>query len=94
MQNENLLLGNHDVKINDRKNIIISGVKKIASFDSEEFIIETNMGVVVLKGQSLELVKLDTSEGNVKIKGKICGYNYMDGKEKNKEESFISKLFK
>ena len=85
---------NHEVKIIDRREIYITGVKKISSFDNEEFLLETTMGVLLLKGSGLEILKLDTHDGNVKIKGKINGYNYLDNKEKGKEESIISKLFK
>ena len=94
MQSDNMIIGNHEVKMTDRKNIYLTGVKKIISFDPEEFLIETNMGVILLKGENLELIKLDTTDGNVKIKGKINGFNYVDGKEVKKGESLITKLFK
>ena len=35
---------NHTISITERKNINISGVKKIESFDNEEFLLETTMG--------------------------------------------------
>lgn len=64
-------LVSHNVTISDRKNIMISGVKKIESFDNEEFLMETNMGYVLVKGSELEIIKLDTYQGNVSIKGKF-----------------------
>ena len=85
---------NHSITITERKNLLITGVKKIENFDSEEFLLESNMGVILIKGSNLEIMKLDTHDGNVKIKGKINGFNYLDNKEKSKEESIISKLFK
>lgn len=94
MQNDNVLIGNHEVKITDRKTIYLTGIKKIVSFDNEEFLMESNMGVILLKGESLELNKLDTSDGNVKIKGKINSLSYVDGKNKNKDEGLFTKLFK
>lgn len=94
MQNDNVLIGNHEVKMTDRKTIYLTGIKKIVSFDNLEFLMESNMGVILLKGEGLELIKLDTAEGNVKIKGKINSYNYVDNKEKSKDESLLSKLFK
>lgn len=84
----------HNVTINDRKNIIVSGVKKIESFDNEEFLMETNMGNIVIKGSELEIIKLDTYQGNVSIKGKIHSLTYMDSLKKEKEEGFFNKLFK
>lgn len=86
---------NHSVTLNERKNIMITGVKKIDSFDDEEFLLETNMGYIVIKGESLEIIKLDTYQGNVSIKGKINSLNYMENSNKKaKEESIMSKLFK
>lgn len=86
---------NHSVTLNERKNIMITGVKKIDSFDDEEFLLETNMGYIVIKGEGLEIVKLDTYQGNVSIKGKVNSLNYMENSnKKEKENNFISKLFK
>ena len=96
MENEmNLSTANHSVSITDRKLLSITGVKKISSFDHEEFLLETTMGILLLKGSGLELLKLDTHDGNVRIKGKIISYQYLEnGKAKAKEESFMAKLFK
>ena len=52
------------------------------------------MGNIDIKGENLEIIKLDTNDGNVKIKGKINALNYLEEKSKLKEESFVSKLFK
>lgn len=85
---------NHNVNMVDRKNIIISGVKKIDSFDNKEFLLETTMGYMNIKGSELEIVKLDTYQGNVSIKGIINSLVYTDNGKKEKEDSILSKLFK
>ena len=85
----------HSVSIVERKNILITGVKKVDSFDSEEFLIETTMGYLALKGQDLELVKLDTLQGSVTIKGIVNSFDYIeDTKKEEKNSSIISRLFK
>ena len=53
---------NHGISINERKVTNITGVNKIESFDEEEFLLETNMGYLVIKGNSLEILKLDTKD--------------------------------
>ena len=94
MDKENISL-NHSVVLNERKNINITGVKKIENFDNEEFLMETNMGYIVIKGEELEIVKLDTYQGNVKIKGKVNSLTYADSaNKKNKEDGLFNKLFK
>ncbi len=86
--------GSHEVKIVDRGIISLSGIKKINSFDNEEFLMESNMGMILLKGEKLEIIKLDTHDGNVKIKGKLNSFTYIENIKKTKEESLIAKLFK
>lgn len=85
---------NNVISINERKSITITGVKKIESFDNEEFLLNTNLGPMLLKGENLEMVKLDTLEGNVTIKGKINSLLYLDGTNKTKESTLFNKLFK
>lgn len=86
---------NHSVNMVERKNMIVTGVKKIDNFDSEEFLLETNMGHLIIKGTDLDLVKLDTMQGNVSIKGTIISFSYVeDYKNKNKENSILNRLFK
>ncbi len=86
---------NHSINIVERKNILVTGVKKIESFDSEEFLMETVMGFLVLKGDDLELLKLDTLQGNVSIKGFLKSFAYVDdATKKEKDSTLISRLFK
>lgn len=85
---------NHSLNITERKNIVISGVKKIESFDEEEFLLETTMGYLLIKGTSLEIIKLDTYQGNVSIKGSFNSLSYTTDTKKNKEDGILAKLFK
>ena len=77
-------------------NLVVSGVKKIESFDDNEFLMDTTLGFLTIKGESLEIIKLDTYQGNVSIKGKVDSINYSDNNisKKDKENSLLSKLFK
>ena len=75
--------------------MIISGVKKIESFDNEEFLMETTLGFLVIKGSELEIIKLDTYQGNVSIKGRVDSLMYLDENlKKDKDSSLLNKLFK
>ena len=85
----------HGISIAERKNVLVTGVKKIESFDNEEFLMDTTLGFLTIKGSGLEIIKLDTYQGNVTIKGNVDSLSYT-GKDvkKEKEETFLSKLFK
>ena len=86
---------NHSVSINERKSIYITGVLKIDSFDDQEFLLETNMGHLAIKGTDLELIRLDTKDGIVSIKGMIISMSYIEELKKlHKENGFFEKLFK
>ena len=85
---------NHSITLTERKNIILTGVKKIESFDEEEFFMETTMGNLTIKGEELEIIKLDTYQGNVSIKGKVDSIIYSEDGKKDKESGIFNKLFK
>ena len=90
----NIITNNHEIKMIDRNQVYLTGINKIDSFDDEEFLMESNMGNILLKGEELEIVRLDTHDGNVRIKGLINSIAYINDNKKSKEESLISKLFK
>ena len=52
------------------------------------------MGYLVLKGENLEMVKLDTLQGTVTIKGLIKSFDYIEDSKKDKEGSLFNRLFK
>ncbi len=85
----------HHVYLKDRKNIELTGVKKIESFDSLEFLIETSLGYLNIKGSDLSLIRLDQEKNEVTIKGNIDSLSYLSNKKitKNKETVF-NKLLK
>jgi sporulation protein YabP len=82
-----------EVKLIDRGIIYLTGIDKIVRFDTEEFFMESVMGPLTVKGEGLEVVKLDTHDGVVSIKGKINSMVY-DNDSKKDSESFLTKLFK
>ncbi|WP_373894550.1 sporulation protein YabP [Virgibacillus natechei] len=84
----------HYVKLNNRKHLEITGVKEVDSFDNEEFLLETVMGYLIVRGQNLQLQNLDVGDGVVSIKGKIYELSYVDEQQQEKAKGFFSKLFR
>ena len=87
---------NHKISINERKSISLSGIKKLNSFDESEFYIDSIMGPIIIKGNDLELIKLDTFQGILSIKGRVNSIAYLDENKKIKSQadSIMSRLFK
>ena len=85
---------NHSVSLLEKKTLVITGVKKIDNFDKAHFILDTTMGYMVIKGEELELIKLDTFAGNVTIKGTVNNIDYVMESNKKNEEGIFSRLFR
>ena len=94
-QKPSTLLGYHQVSMKERKLMDVSGIKKLLSFDSELFTIDTTMGILTVRGMDLELKNLDLEKGELSIMGYITGYEYDDldmiGED---SKGIFSKLFK
>ncbi|ERJ12436.1 sporulation protein YabP [Haloplasma contractile] len=86
---------NHHMMIRDRKSIEITGVKKIESLNSEEFVLETILGYMTISGQDLEMMNLSIDKGEILIAGYVTAIEYYDHEEHgDAPKSFINKLFK
>jgi sporulation protein YabP len=85
---------NHDVRMIGRKNLEITGVKQVESFDNEEFLLETTMGFLAIRGTNLKMKNLDVESGVVNIEGKVFDLVYLDQQAGEKNKGFFSKLFK
>jgi sporulation protein YabP len=84
----------HDVVMRGRRLLDITGVKQVESFDSEEFLLETVMGFLSIRGQNLQMKNLDVEKGIVSIKGKIYDLVYVDEQTNDKSKGFFGKLFR
>ncbi|RLQ91681.1 sporulation protein YabP [Falsibacillus albus] len=84
----------HDVIMRGRKLLDITGVKQVESFDNEEFLLETVMGFLSVRGQNLQMKNLDVDKGIVSIKGKVYDIVYLDEQHGEKAKGFFSKLFR
>lgn len=92
MNEENQSL-KHQLTLTNRKELFIEGVKTIQSFDSSEFLIETIMGYMVIKGKGLMLGKMDNDNEELSIKGEVSAIEYISA-VKDKNNGFLKKLFK
>ena len=85
----------HELNLSNRKELNVTGVKNIESFDSEEFLIETNLGFLHVKGSGLTLDKMDNENNELIIKGQINSLSYVNAnKGKETKGNFFKKLLK
>jgi sporulation protein YabP len=83
----------HTLQLKERKQLDITGVKQIESFDSTQFLLEVSQGWMNVEGNDLVLDKLDTDKGDVRIRGTIESISYVVHRKEEKE-SMMSRWFK
>lgn len=83
-----------EVKMMNRKLLEISGVMKVESFDSEEFLLETECGFLTITGQNLHIKNLNLEQGLVAIEGLVRELIYADANTQGKSKGLLGKLFK
>ena len=83
---QNLILEN-------REKLSISGVLDVLSFDDQIVILETELGMLTIKGEDLRINKLSLDTGDVVIEGNINSVSYSE-KEERKSGNLLGKIFK
>lgn len=85
----------HKVVISNRKSGVLSGVIDVLSFDVGEILLETELGMLMIKGNDLRVNRLTLEKGEIDIEGKIDSFTYSDVKAASKKnESLLGRLFK
>ena len=85
----------HKVLLGSRKTGNFSGVVDVLSFDVSEILLETEEGMLLIKGNDLHVNRLSLEKGEVDIEGKIDPLAYSEIKDYGKQaESFLGRLFK
>lgn len=83
----------HNVILEGRKNLTISGVTDVDSFDERCISLYTQLGELVIKGRELHINSISVETGDMTIEGDIWALNYGD-KDKKSSATFLGKLFR
>ncbi|MCI9525897.1 MAG: sporulation protein YabP [Lachnospiraceae bacterium] len=85
----------HKIVISNRKSGVLNGVIDVLSFDVGEILLETELGMLMIKGNDLHVNRLTLEKGEIDIEGKIDSFTYSDVKTASKKnESLLGRLFK
>lgn len=83
---------NQNIILEDREKMSVTGVEQVESFNDNTIILTTIKGGMIIKGDSLNISKLNIEDGGVKIEGNINSINYTD--KDMSPKSLMGKLFK
>lgn len=92
MQNTNVI---QNLVLENREKLSISGVLDVLSFDDQVVIVETELGLLTIKGENLRINKLSIDTSEVVVEGEIYNLAYSENDlDKKASGSFLGKIFK
>ena len=85
----------HKLILNNRRTCNLTGVSDVLSFDVNEILLETEQGMLMIKGTELHVSRLSLDKGEVDVDGRIDSFTYSEQSSLgSKGESLLSRLFK
>ena len=85
----------HKLMLSDRRTCTINGVNDVLSFDVNEILLETEQGMLMIKGNELHVSRVSLDKGEVDVDGRIDSFTYSESAGYGaKGESLIARLFK
>ncbi|MDD4334078.1 MAG: sporulation protein YabP [Desulfotomaculaceae bacterium] len=84
----------HSVAVYGRRQLVMEGVIQVDSFDETEIVLETNMGVLVLKGEGLHITQLSKDTGGLTAEGTFTSFQYVENRTKGMGKGILKRMFK
>lgn len=85
----------HKIILNNRKNGSFTGILDVLSFDINEILLETELGMLHVKGKDLHVNHLNLEKGEVEIDGMVESFSYSQVPiNVKKPDSFWSKMLR
>lgn len=80
--------------LENREKLSISGVLDVLSFDDQVVIVETELGLLTVKGENLRINKLSIDTSEVVVEGEIYNLAYSENDLDKKSTGILGKIFK
>ena len=96
MEELNTSVKSHKLNMTGRKKCDLTGVKDVLSFDIHEILLETEQGMLMIKGDDLHVSRLTLEKGEVDIDGRLDSFTYSDSSVPvgQKANSILGRLFR
>lgn len=92
---ENQYAKNHKLTLDNRKKAVIYGITEVVSFDTDEVILVTDLGVLTIKGKDLHVIRLEVDKGELEMAGIIDSLVYSENHNFKKTASgILGRMFK
>ena len=84
----------HKIVLNNRDQGNLTGILDVISFDENTIVLDTDMGLLTIKGKDLHVNRLSLEKGEIDIEGRTDSLVYSAGGGTKSGGSFWAKLFK
>ncbi len=85
----------HRIVLNNRQAGSLTGVRDVVSFDENQVVLDTDMGLLTVKGKDLHLSRLTLDKGEAEMDGTVDSLVYSsDEAYRRSGESLFARLFK
>lgn len=85
----------HKIAMTNRAEAGFTGIRDVISFDENQIVLDTDMGLLTIKGKELHVSRLTVEKGEMDIEGAIDCLSYSSNEAFRRQgESLISRLFR
>lgn len=85
----------HRLTLDNRAQSTVTGIREVVSFDENQVVLDTDMGLLTIKGKDLHVSRLTLEKGEVDLNGTVDSLSYSSNEALRKSgESLLSRLFK
>lgn len=80
----------HKLTLDQRQKLIVTGVTEVISFDEDAVVLRTQLGMLTVQGQQLQLKTLSVEGGQLAVEGTVSALSYEEPRQKG---GWLHRLF-
>lgn len=80
----------HEIRLENREKLTVSNVQEVESFDENTIALLTGRGLLIIRGENLQLKSLSIDGGQVSVRGTVHSLDY---EEPRNAGGFFHRLF-
>lgn len=85
----------HKLLLSNRQSGSITGIHDVVSFDENAIILDTDMGLLTIRGKGLHVSRLTLEKGEIDLEGTVESMTYSSNESLRRSgESLLTRLFK
>ncbi len=84
----------HNLVLENRQKLVIAGVIDVESFNAESVVVDTELGILSVRGEGLHISRLNLENSELNIEGDIYSIDYEEREGSRSKGGFLSRMFR